>query len=62
MRIKWRYEDTKSYEEAVKIAEKTVAGSEWSRNDSELELAFASWQAEEKFTIAYQQKDYPEWS
>jgi len=62
MKIKWRYENTKSYEEAVRVAEKAVAGSQWSRNDSDLELAFDSWQAEEKFTIAYQRRDYPEWS
>ena len=62
MKIKWRYENTKSYEEAIEVAKKAVAGSEWSQNDSDLELAFDSWQAEEKFTIAYQRRDYPEWN
>ena len=62
MKIRWRYETQESFEEAVKVAEKAVAGSQWSRNDSERELAFDSWQAEERFTIAYQRKDYPEWS
>ena len=62
MRIKWRYETQESYEEAVKVAQKAVAGSQWSRNDSELELAFETWQAEERFTIGYQNRDYPEWN
>ena len=57
MRIKWQYENRETYEEAKKVADKFVAGSERKYEDDALRICFANWQAEEKFTIAYQNRD-----
>ena len=57
MRIKWQYETQEDFEEAKKIAEKFVAGSEREYEEEALRICFANWQAEEKFTIAYQNRD-----
>ena len=57
MRIKWQYETREDYEEAKKVAEKFVAGSEREYEEEALRICFANWQAEEKFTIAYQNRD-----
>lgn len=57
MRIKWQYENKEAYEEAKRIADKFVAGSEREYEDDALRICFANWQAEEKFTIAYNNRD-----
>jgi hypothetical protein len=57
MRIKWQYETREDFEEAKKVAEKFVAGSEREYEEEALRICFANWQAEEKFTIAYQNRD-----
>ena len=57
MRIKWQYENREQFEEAKKVADKFVAGSEREYEEDELRICFANWQAEEKFTIAYQNRD-----
>ena len=60
--IKWQYPTKELYDEAVSVASKAVAGFDFICEPEELRISFRSAQDEERFTIAYQHRDYKECS
>jgi len=58
--IKWQYPTKELYDEAVNVASKAVAGFDYICEPEELRISFRDVSSEERFTIAYQHRNYKE--